>query len=632
MPTKKKEYVKFGTTKIIIPKKMVEFDKQNKPHIYKTITSKKRLSYHNKKPALDITVNNNTKTKINRVPYTTKLIKAIEQKKKRKPRQPRQPRLPPAAGLAPPPQPPPFQPPPPPPPFQPPAPPQPRPPAPQLPRPENPPYQPPPRPPPPPSVEFERLLVRQQIQQDQQAQQALDKLLARQQKEQRIANLFGRVSTNFLEADRQNVKLDIAKGQAQQALDKLLARQQKEQRIANLFGRVSTNFLEADRQNVKLDIAKGQAQQALDKLLQQQQTIVSEKRSKLKKAIEKKAIRKMQIIKVKKEPIREVQVQSPEIKQAVIQMQQQMEALTQSQELAKISREGKKSLKKMTEEQKKQFKDLERQEKVLQKAIQKKIQETAKSTNAIISEVAVIQKTPPTIEQQQKSALLLQKVIRGHKGRLITSEEVSKIIANAAANRIKSFILRRRLFKIIYSLIPEDNYKQLFLEEEKKLRAAEKRKKALALLEVEQLKIMEQNKQEMEDIYRKIATFKKVKERKPKLINEDDPISVIVFEERIGDYSAKILQARLRTNKNLINMAIERYKQLEIQKEIENQLAIQSLNSLFNTIWIDPDAEVKPSDVKKIEEIKADGEEVKVEEVKTLKPKKKVMTMPKPID
>jgi hypothetical protein len=587
MPTKKKEYVKFGTTKIIIPKKMVEFDKQNKPHIYKTITSKKRLSYHNKKPALDITVNNNTKTKINRVPYTTKLIKAIEQKKKRKPRQPRQPRLPPAAGLAPPPQPPPFQPPPPPPPFQPPAPPQPRPPAPQLPRPENPPYQPPPRPPPPPSVEFERLLVRQQIQQDQ---------------------------------------------QAQQALDKLLARQQKEQRIANLFGRVSTNFLEADRQNVKLDIAKGQAQQALDKLLQQQQTIVSEKRSKLKKAIEKKAIRKMQIIKVKKEPIREVQVQSPEIKQAVIQMQQQMEALTQSQELAKISREGKKSLKKMTEEQKKQFKDLERQEKVLQKAIQKKIQETAKSTNAIISEVAVIQKTPPTIEQQQKSALLLQKVIRGHKGRLITSEEVSKIIANAAANRIKSFILRRRLFKIIYSLIPEDNYKQLFLEEEKKLRAAEKRKKALALLEVEQLKIMEQNKQEMEDIYRKIATFKKVKERKPKLINEDDPISVIVFEERIGDYSAKILQARLRTNKNLINMAIERYKQLEIQKEIENQLAIQSLNSLFNTIWIDPDAEVKPSDVKKIEEIKADGEEVKVEEVKTLKPKKKVMTMPKPID
>jgi len=587
MPTKKKEYVKFGTTKIRIPKKMVGFDKQDKLHIYNTITPKRKLSYHNKKVALDINVNNNTKTKINRVPYTTKLIKAIEQKKKRKPRQPRQPRLPPAAGLAPPPQPPPFQPPPPPPPFQPPAPPQPRPPAPQLPRPENPPYQPPPRPPPPPSVEFERLLVRQQIQQDQ---------------------------------------------QAQQALDKLLARQQKEQRIANLFGRVSTNFLEADRQNVKLDIAKGQAQQALDKLLQQQQTIVSEKRSKLKKAIEKKAIRKMQIIKVKKEPIREVQVQSPEIKQAVIQMQQQMEALTQSQELAKISREGKKSLKKMTEEQKKQFKDLERQEKVLQKAIQKKIQETAKSTNAIISEVAVIQKTPPTIEQQQKSALLLQKVIRGHKGRLITSEEVSKIIANAAANRIKSFILRRRLFKIIYSLIPEDNYKQLFLEEEKKLRAAEKRKKALALLEVEQLKIMEQNKQEMEDIYRKIATFKKVKERKPKLINEDDPISVIVFEERIGDYSAKILQARLRTNKNLINMAIERYKQLEIQKEIENQLAIQSLNSLFNTIWIDPDAEVKPSDVKKIEEIKADGEEVKVEEVKTLKPKKKVMTMPKPID
>ena len=120
MPTKKKEYVKFGTTKIRIPKKMVGFDKQNKPHIYKTITPKRKLSYHNKKAALDITVNNNTKTKINRVPNTTKLIKAIEQKKKRKPRQPR---LPPAAGLAPPPPPPPFQPPRPPPP--PPAPPRP---------------------------------------------------------------------------------------------------------------------------------------------------------------------------------------------------------------------------------------------------------------------------------------------------------------------------------------------------------------------------------------------------------------------------------------------------------------------------------------------------------------------------
>ena len=254
MPTKKKEYVKFGTTKIRIPKKMVGFDKQDKLHIYNTITPKRRLSYHNKKAALDITVNNNTKTKINRVPYTTKLIKAIEEKKKRKPRKPR---LPPAAALAPPP--------PPPPPFQPPAPPAPRPPPPVPPRPDNPPYQPPPRPPPfqppappaprpdirfqqpnmpdvnqffqspapqllqsPPVVDaFERLLERQQVQQDQKAQQALDRLLQRQQKEQRIANLFGKVSTNFLEADRQNVKLDIAKAQAQQALDKLLQRQQQ---------------------------------------------------------------------------------------------------------------------------------------------------------------------------------------------------------------------------------------------------------------------------------------------------------------------------------------------------------------------------------------------------------------------
>jgi hypothetical protein len=149
---------------------------------------------------------------------------------------------------------------------------------------------------------------------------------------------------------------------------------------------------------------------------------------------------------------------------------------------------------------------------------------------------------------------------------------------------------------------------------------------------------MEQNKQEMEEIYRKAASSKKIKERKPKLINEDDPVSVILFEEKIGDYSAKILQSRLRTNKNLITMAIERLRQIEIERERENQQAIQSINTLFNTIWIDPDAEVKSSDVKKIQELKVDIEETVVkleEEIKSsevLKPKKKVMSFPKPID
>jgi hypothetical protein len=91
MPPRKKEYVKFGTTKIKIPAKMISIDKKNKAHLYKTITPKRRLSYHNKKSALDITINRNTKTKINRVPYTTKLISFIIEKKK--PRKPRQPRL-----------------------------------------------------------------------------------------------------------------------------------------------------------------------------------------------------------------------------------------------------------------------------------------------------------------------------------------------------------------------------------------------------------------------------------------------------------------------------------------------------------------------------------------------------------
>ena len=240
MPTKKKEYVKFGTTKIRIPKKMVGFDKQNKPRIYKTITPKRRLSYHNKKAALDITVNNNTKTKINRVPYTTKLIKAIEEKKKRKPRQPR---LPPAAGLAPPPPPPPFQPPRPPPPAPP------RPPRPPPPPPFQPPRPPPPAPPRP-DIRFQQPnmpIVNQffqspapQLLQSPPAplnpdtiQAAIRQKLARQQynilqqRQQNVANLFGRVSTNFLEADRQNVKLDIAKAQAQKALDRIQQRQQQ---------------------------------------------------------------------------------------------------------------------------------------------------------------------------------------------------------------------------------------------------------------------------------------------------------------------------------------------------------------------------------------------------------------------
>jgi hypothetical protein len=49
----------------------------------------------------------------------------------------------------------------------------------------------------------------------------------KQQRQQNVSNLFGRISTNFLEADRQNIKLDIAKSQAQKTLDILLTRQQQ---------------------------------------------------------------------------------------------------------------------------------------------------------------------------------------------------------------------------------------------------------------------------------------------------------------------------------------------------------------------------------------------------------------------
>ena len=238
MPPKKKEYVKFGTTKIRIPKKMVGFDDKDKPHLYNTITPKRRLSYHDKKVALDITVNNNTRTKINRVPRTTQRISFVEKKKTRKPRQPR---IAPIAQIAPPP--------PPPPPFNPPQPPRPPPPPPPAPRPEPPPYQPPPRPPP--AAQRPPLPVRAVPQPWIGIQQPPPPLIITQEQEQKLgSSITGAFKARL----------------ARRELENLRRKEQTQVRIGNLFGKISTNFTEADRQNVKLDIVKGQAQKLLYKL------------------------------------------------------------------------------------------------------------------------------------------------------------------------------------------------------------------------------------------------------------------------------------------------------------------------------------------------------------------------------
>jgi len=241
MPPKKKEYVKFGSTKFRIPAKMVGIDSKDKPHLYKTITPTKRLSVHNKKPAIDLTVNNNTKTKINRVPRTTQRISFVE---KKKPRKPRQPRIAPIAQIAPPP--------PPPPPFNPPRPPAPRPPPPPAPRPEPPPYQPPPRPPP--NIQRPPLPVRAVPQPwiviQQPPPPPPPPIITQEQKEKLGSSISGALKARL----------------ARRELENLRRKEQAQVRIANLFGKISTNFAEADRQNVKLDIAKGQAQKLLYKL------------------------------------------------------------------------------------------------------------------------------------------------------------------------------------------------------------------------------------------------------------------------------------------------------------------------------------------------------------------------------
>jgi hypothetical protein len=622
MPSKKKEYVKFGTTKIRIPAKMVGFDDKDKPHIYKTITPKKRLSYHDKKVALDITVNNNTRTKINRVPYTTKLAKAIEQKKKRKPRQPR---LPPAAGLAPPP--------PPPPPFQPP-------------------------PPPPASLNPNRIqaAIRQNL-----ARQQFNRL----QQEQRIANVFGRVSTNFLEADRQNVKLDIVKGQAQKSLDKLLARQQKQQRIANVFGRVSTNFLEADRQNVKLDIVKGQAQKSLDTLLtKQQEKLITPLASvndfffrKPFEALETASKNNISISELmQKLPFKEKDTKElKKIKKENEKLKEELSNLLEA--LKKIQAEKKVQVKENIETTRALVSDVEITPNV------KPVKPIKKSIKKQIEVIKLPPRPPPTQEEIDKSRLLLQKMIRGHKGRKITKDIVKNIRDNMASNIIKTFMLRTRLKNLLYdafyNLVQQreqekvnssiERFRQLaeldeqafekemkrIEDEEKELIRLEKERKRLEngadeelqkqeeiekdiekeaqkLIELEikrkqkekQLKEEEEarlvyerqqqiikNKEEMDTIYRNIGTFKPVKEKRPriKLGFEEDPIEQIIYEEKLDNYAANIIQSKIRRLKKNLQNSIDLYYKLEEEWLEKTRIENDLFNSTFDKIWVETD-------------------------------------------
>ena len=660
MPTKKKEYVKFGTTKIRIPKKMVGFDKQDKLHIYNTITPKRKLSYHNKKVALDINVNNNTKTKINRVPNTTKLIKAIEEKKKRKPRKPR---LPPAAALAPPP--------PPPPPFQPPAPPAPRPPPPVPPRPDNPPYQPPPRPPPVAVVPAAPLVaplnpnriqaaIRQQLARQQlttlkeQEKTEIKLFVDRVNRENKVARFFEKVSTNFLEADRQNFKLDIVKGQAQQALN-ILQKKQEEKLITPLasvndfFFRKPLETFEALEKASKNNISISELMQKLP---------LREKDTKELKKIKKENERLKEELSNLLEALKKIQAEKK------VQVKENIETTTALVPDVEITPVIKKPIKKPTKKQ--------------------------------IEVIKLPPRPPPTQEQIDKSRLLLQKLVRGHKGRKIVRNIVLNLRDNMAANIIKTFMLRTRLKNLLYNAFYElyqkqeeaklnasiEKFKKLAeLDEEtfkKEMKRIEDEEKELKKLEQERLKLenktdeelqkqeeiekdieketqklielenkrkqkdkelkeaekarlenerqqeLIKNKEEMDTIYRNIGTFKPVKEKKPRIKPgyEEDPIEQIIYEDKLNNYAANIIQSKIRRLKKNLQNSIDLYYKLEEEWFERTRKENELFNSSFDKIWVDPD-EIKSEEVK--------SEEVKVEG-KILKPKKKVMTMPKPID
>ena len=304
---------------------------------------------------------------------------------------------------------------------------------------------------------------------------------------------------------------------------------------------------------------------------------------------------------------------------------------------------------KMTKEQKNEYQKLLLEEKKLEKQLEQELQkqleikkeessklaavltvDTKINDETPIANIEPISKPTPTVEQ---STLLLQRIFRGHQGRNIASQTVYEIIRNVASNRIKQFILRRKLFKLIYNSIDGNKKKEEYEAELKKLRAAEKRQKALLKMQGEEyIKDMDirQNNSQMEEVYKNLSKFKKVQEKKPILIDRGNKeLDQLILEEQIKEFSAKRLQARIRSQKHMIPIGIEINRILQIELEQQREIESKTLNSLFSTIWIDPD-EVKPveDNVEKTIENPAEN----LEEKPIQKPKKKVLAMPKPID
>ena len=81
------------------------------------------------------------------------------------------------------------------------------------------------------------------------------KYIQGQQRQAKVANLFGKIATDFMEADRQNIKSGIARGKAQELLNRIEAQQQIssvsriQQAIRNRQARQAFKQVETEIQN-----------------------------------------------------------------------------------------------------------------------------------------------------------------------------------------------------------------------------------------------------------------------------------------------------------------------------------------------------------------------------------------------
>lgn len=262
--SKKTSYVKFGSTTFTIPAKMIGYDKKGHEHLYNTTTKRHNLTVHNGVPAIIIKENpNKSNIKIARVPRTTVVIKKVVRsdtgahtQNNPAPHAPPQsasminPMLVPALAA----------------------------PAPS------------PAPAPVPDV-GNASVINQGITeaaikdiQDRLKMRIQRNIYKEQLRTSQIANRFKEIKEKYSAIDLQKslrrALLQNKYKQEQQIQNTAATKiqsafrkgQQRQTKVANLFGKIATDFMEADRQNIKYAITQDRARELLNKIEGQQQT------------------------------------------------------------------------------------------------------------------------------------------------------------------------------------------------------------------------------------------------------------------------------------------------------------------------------------------------------------------------